>query len=138
MRIARLVPLVLVLPTVLGAQEIRDRIKRRGTSFGCYSNQAFVDGNDVGPNSGSPYQDHAAEGFVTCAFTIDKARGIKAYVDEHRTANATQGIYFDTGKNALRPESTPTLTEIGTMLRDHPTLRLTIEWHTDPARARLR
>ena len=44
---------------------------------------------------------------------------------------ATQGIYFDTGSDRIRPESTPTLKEIGTMLKDHPDLRLTIEGHTD-------
>lgn len=44
---------------------------------------------------------------------------------------ATQGIYFDTGSDRLRPESTPTLKEIGTMLKDHPDLRIAIEGHTD-------
>jgi OOP family OmpA-OmpF porin len=44
---------------------------------------------------------------------------------------ATQGIYFDTGSDRIRPESTPTLKEIGTMLKEHPDLRLTIEGHTD-------
>jgi outer membrane protein OmpA-like peptidoglycan-associated protein len=46
---------------------------------------------------------------------------------------ATQGIYFDTGSDRLRPESTPTLRQIGEMLRAHPELRLTIEGHTDNA-----
>ena len=44
---------------------------------------------------------------------------------------ATQGIYFDTGSDRIRPESTPTLKEIGQMLSEHPDLRLTIEGHTD-------
>ena len=44
---------------------------------------------------------------------------------------ATQGIYFDTGSDAIRQESAPTLKEIGTMLKDHPELKLTIEGHTD-------
>jgi OmpA-OmpF porin, OOP family len=44
---------------------------------------------------------------------------------------ATQGIYFDTGSDRIRPESTPTLKEIGAMLKDHPDLKLTIEGHTD-------
>ena len=44
---------------------------------------------------------------------------------------ATQGIYFDTGSDRIRPESTPTLKEIGAMLSGHPDLRLTIEGHTD-------
>ena len=44
---------------------------------------------------------------------------------------ATQGIYFDVGSDRLRPESSPTLKEIGAMLAEHPELTLTIEGHTD-------
>lgn len=44
---------------------------------------------------------------------------------------ATQGIYFDIGSDRLRPESSPTLKEIGAMLAEHPELTLTIEGHTD-------
>jgi outer membrane protein OmpA-like peptidoglycan-associated protein len=44
---------------------------------------------------------------------------------------ATQGILFDFGSDRLRPESTPTLKEIGAMLAEHPELRLMIEGHTD-------
>lgn len=43
----------------------------------------------------------------------------------------TQGIYFDTGSDRIRPESTPTLKEIVAMLNDHADLKLTIEGHTD-------
>jgi outer membrane protein OmpA-like peptidoglycan-associated protein len=44
---------------------------------------------------------------------------------------ATQGILFASGSARIRPESTPTLEEIGTMLKEHPELRLAIEGHTD-------
>jgi outer membrane protein OmpA-like peptidoglycan-associated protein len=44
---------------------------------------------------------------------------------------ATQGIYFATGSDALRPESAPTLEEIAKMLKEHSDLKLTIEGHTD-------
>ncbi len=44
---------------------------------------------------------------------------------------ATQGIYFDTGSDRIRGESSATLKEIGTMLTEHPDLKLTIEGHTD-------
>lgn len=44
---------------------------------------------------------------------------------------ATHGILFATDSDVIRPESTPTLTEIGTMLEKYPDLRLTIEGHTD-------
>jgi outer membrane protein OmpA-like peptidoglycan-associated protein len=44
---------------------------------------------------------------------------------------ATQGIYFDTGSDRIRPESTPTLKEIAAMLSEHADLKLMIEGHTD-------
>jgi OmpA-OmpF porin, OOP family len=44
---------------------------------------------------------------------------------------ATQGIYFDTGSDRIRPESAPTLKEIAAMLREHQELRLRVEGHTD-------
>ena len=46
---------------------------------------------------------------------------------------ATQGILFDVGSDRIRPESTPTLTEIAAMLDAHRELRLAIEGHTDDA-----
>ena len=61
------------------------------------------------------------------------AAGGKKLYDALSTSGrvATQGIYFDTGSDRVRPESSPTLKEIGTMLKDHPDLKLTIEGHTD-------
>ena len=44
---------------------------------------------------------------------------------------ATQGILFDVNSDRIRPESAPTLSEIATMLREHPELRISIEGHTD-------
>jgi OmpA-OmpF porin, OOP family len=43
----------------------------------------------------------------------------------------TQGILFDVGSDRIKPESTPTLTEIVDMLKSHPELRLRVEGHTD-------
>jgi len=43
----------------------------------------------------------------------------------------TRGIFFDVNSDRIRPESTPTLEEIGDMLQDHPDLRIAIEGHTD-------
>ena len=43
----------------------------------------------------------------------------------------TRGILFAVDSDRIRPESTPTLDEIGRMLVDHPDLRLRIEGHTD-------
>jgi outer membrane protein OmpA-like peptidoglycan-associated protein len=44
---------------------------------------------------------------------------------------ATQGVLFDTGSDRIRPESTPTLKEIGNMLKEHGDLKIVIEGHTD-------
>ncbi len=44
---------------------------------------------------------------------------------------STQGILFDTGSDAIRPESTPTLEQMGEMLEAHADLRLAIVGHTD-------
>ncbi len=44
---------------------------------------------------------------------------------------ATHGVLFAVNSDRIRGESTPTLAAIAAMLRDHPTLRLSIEGHTD-------
>ncbi len=44
---------------------------------------------------------------------------------------AVYGIYFDTGKSALKPESQAALTEIGKLLKADPALKLYIVGHTD-------
>jgi OmpA-OmpF porin, OOP family len=45
----------------------------------------------------------------------------------------TQGIYFDTSSSTLRPESTPTLQEIATLLKQDVSIRMRVEGHTDAA-----
>lgn len=44
---------------------------------------------------------------------------------------STHGILFASGSDQIQGESTPTLKEIGTMLQQHPELKLLIEGHTD-------
>lgn len=44
---------------------------------------------------------------------------------------ALYGIYFDTGKSDIKPESKAQLDEMGTLLRETPTLRVHIVGHTD-------
>ena len=150
-------------------------------SFGCNSNKAFVEVHGSGGgDSGTDFQSDPLPGFVNCTFTIDNGKGIKGYIDEHRTANSpqshvtltdtiyfevhgsdandptliatirvaaggkklydalaatgrvsTHGILFATGSDQIRPESTPTLKEIGDMLTEHADLKLLIEGHTD-------
>ncbi|HYD52665.1 MAG TPA: OmpA family protein [Gemmatimonadaceae bacterium] len=44
---------------------------------------------------------------------------------------ALQGIYFDTGSDRIRPESSGQLREIADMLAEHADLNLLVEGHTD-------
>jgi len=44
---------------------------------------------------------------------------------------ALYGIYFDTGKDALRPDSQPTLQEISKLLAANPQLNIRVVGHTD-------
>ncbi len=69
----------------------------------------------------------------TLLASIRVAEGGKKLYDLIATSGraSTQGILFDVGSDHIRGESTPTLTEIGDMLKAHPTLKLTIEGHTD-------
>lgn len=41
------------------------------------------------------------------------------------------GIYFDTGKSNIKPESEPALQQIAKLLQDSPTLKLFVVGHTD-------
>jgi hypothetical protein len=52
--------------------------------------------------------------------------------DIGRTGHAAvYGIYFDTGKADIKPESAPALQEIAKLLQQDPTLRLYVVGHTD-------
>ncbi len=42
-----------------------------------------------------------------------------------------EGIYFDTGKAVVKPESTPALTEVAKLLKADPGLKLWVVGHTD-------
>jgi outer membrane protein OmpA-like peptidoglycan-associated protein len=44
---------------------------------------------------------------------------------------AVYGIFFDTGKAALKPESTPALLEVAKLLGSDPSLKLWVVGHTD-------
>lgn len=44
---------------------------------------------------------------------------------------AVYGIYFDTGKSIVKPESDPTIGEIAKLLKQSPKLRLYVVGHTD-------
>ncbi len=74
-----------------------------------------------------------SKGGPTAIASIRIAEGGKKLYDLISTKGraSTQGILFDEGSDHIRGESTPTLTEIGEMLKTHGPLSLTIEGHTD-------
>ena len=70
---------------------------------------------------------------ATMLASIRVAEGGKQLYDLISTKGraSTQGILFDEGSDHIRGESTPTLAEIGDMMKTHGPLSLTIEGHTD-------
>ena len=75
--------------------------------------------------------DHERPAYVD---NIRIAAGGREIIHERLMAEgrfATQGIFFDTGSATLKPESTPTLNDIGRTLERYADLRLRIEGHTD-------
>lgn len=70
-----------------------------------------------------------AGGMQTGPVSVD-ASALAGELD--RTGRVTlEGVYFDTGQDTLRAESDAALQQVGLLLRDQPSLRLTIEGHTD-------
>ena len=61
--------------------------------------------------------------------TVDATAMAKEIAESGRVA--IYGIYFDFGKAALKPESKPTLDEIGKLLGAQPSLDLVVVGHTD-------
>lgn len=94
---------------------------------------ANIPNADLGRSNKIWIETAAREDEPTFIGNISVMAGGKKLYDE-LSANgrvATQGIYFDTGSDVIRPESSPTLKEIAQMLSDHPELKLSIEGHTD-------
>ena len=59
-----------------------------------------------------------------------KAKQMKNKIEKEGKI-ALYGIYFDTDKATLKPESTPTIKEIAKLLKENPKLKLLIVGHTD-------
>jgi outer membrane protein OmpA-like peptidoglycan-associated protein len=56
-----------------------------------------------------------------------------AFSNDIRTTGhaAVYGIYFDSGKSAIKPESEPALAEIAKLLKNDAALKLNVVGHTD-------
>jgi outer membrane protein OmpA-like peptidoglycan-associated protein len=94
--------------------------KNKGVTY--VSVEAFNDGRDytliIVENK--PMEDEV---------TIDAASMNKGISETGKIA--VYGIYFDTGKSDIKPESKPTIDEIVKMLKQNSTLKLFVVGHTD-------
>jgi OOP family OmpA-OmpF porin len=67
------------------------------------------------------------------AMTQDVAADANALANDIAATGkaAVYGIYFDTGKSVVKPESEPALSEIGKLLKENGSLKLHVVGHTD-------
>jgi outer membrane protein OmpA-like peptidoglycan-associated protein len=84
---------------------------------------------------GSYAMEVQAEGYVNqvAAIVIEKGRPMVkdfALVQPGMTITL-KGIYFNTGKSTIKPESRPALEDAAKMLKDNPTIKVEIQGHTD-------
>jgi len=71
------------------------------------------------------------------AMTQELVANADAFADGLKTTGhiTVEGIYFDTGKAELKPESTAALTEVAKLLKGNASLKLYVVGHTDNAGA---
>lgn len=67
------------------------------------------------------------------AMAQDVIANSKVFADDIRSSGhaAVYGIYFDTGKSEIKPESDKALAEIAKLLKNEPGLKLNVVGHTD-------
>ncbi len=95
---------------------------------------ANVPNSSFGRSNSLPVQIWADEKQPVMITNLRIAAGGKQIMYDQLIADGkyvTQGILFASGSDEIRAESTPTLKEIGTMLKDHADLKVSIEGHTD-------
>ncbi len=113
------------------------RIMGDGNYLKVYVNDvrvANVPKSTFGRSSSIPVKIWASEDSPTMIGNIRIAQGGKQIMYEQLMADGkvvTQGILFASGSDEIKPESTPTLKDIGTMLKEHEELKISIEGHTD-------
>ena len=84
----------------------------------------------VSANGSGTYGIHLIEKQVMNQDIVADANSMASSIKESGKI-ALYGIYFDTGKSILKPESTPTLQEISKLLKADPNLKLYVVGHTD-------
>ena len=84
----------------------------------------------VSANGSGSYGIHLIERKAMNQDVVADANSLANSIKESGKA-AVYGIYFDTGKSILKPESQPTLQEISKLLKTEPNLKLYVVGHTD-------
>ncbi|MGB5105893.1 MAG: OmpA family protein [Candidatus Zixiibacteriota bacterium] len=113
------------------------RVMGDGKYLKVYINEirvANVPASTFARSSSLPVHIWAAEDKPAMITNIRIAEGGKKIMYDQLMAEGkvvTQGILFASGSDVIQAESTPTLKEIGTMLKDHADLKVSIEGHTD-------
>ncbi|MCC6962805.1 MAG: OmpA family protein [candidate division Zixibacteria bacterium] len=113
------------------------RVMGDGKYLKVYVNEtrvANIPNSTFGRSNSLPVQIWAEEEAPLMITNLRIAAGGKKIMYDQLMAEGkvvTQGILFASGSDEIKPESTPTLKEIGAMLKDHADLKLSIEGHTD-------
>jgi len=86
---------------------------------------AFVEGSGSGM-----YKVNVIEKQLMNQDVVANAESLAGSINETGKA-AVYGIYFDTGKSEIKPESEPSISEIAKLLKADPNLKLYVVGHTD-------
>jgi len=84
----------------------------------------------VGFRIGASIMESEFPGIFSSFRYAEGGKSLKEQLDEDGKI-VTHGILFDSGSDKIKGESYKTLADIGQLLTDNPTLRLSIEGHTD-------
>ena len=114
-------------------------ITRIGGSIAASDPQRWVNGKVVVDGREAWVQAEKGNGLIWLRIVEKTAMQQHIVADAASFANdlratghvAVQGIYFDTGKAAVKPESKPALEEVAKLLKADPQLRLWVVGHTD-------
>ena len=127
------------LSVPLGAGIHTMRVMATQSTMKCYidnervANVPAVEGfkpNDFGVYM-DPWKDETDNPMLIGTFRYaEGGKTLKQQLDEAGRI-VTHGILFDSGSDKIKGESYKTLADIGALLTDNPTLRLSIEGHTD-------
>lgn len=121
--------------------QLRKNYENAVTSLGgsvLYTEEAYLSGKIARGGQEVWVQLQAANGATVYDLTIVEKKAMTQEVTAHDMLDAlnrdgfiTLYISFDTDKADVRPDSQPTLAQITALLKENPSLKVSIEGHTD-------